>query len=128
MLLLEELPGFLTVLINVHMRFDSVYVQKEPVTFTSLNPLGECPGSLNGAMRAPTKCLVVVQEWWGMNEQIKQQALDIATLGKFATMVPDLYRGKVAHNFTDAFHLTRNLNYPGENFEFCNLGTNISED
>lgn len=114
MLLLEELPGFLTVLINLHMRFDSTYVQKEPVNFTSLNPLGDCPGSLNGAMRAPTKCLVVIQEWWGMNEQIKQQALDIAGQGKFATMVPDLYRGKVAKNSTEAFHLISNLDYTGK--------------
>lgn len=113
-MLLEGLPEFLTVLINLHMRFDSVYVQKEPVNFNSLNTLGECPGSLNGGMRAPTKCVVVVQEWWGMNEQIKQQALDIATQGKFVTIVPDLYRGKVAKNFTAALHLTRNLNYTGE--------------
>ena len=93
MLLLEELPGFLTVLINLHMRFDSTYVQKEPVNFTSLNPVGDCPGSLNGAMRDPDKCLVVIQEWWGMNEQIKQQALDIAGLGSMTTILPDLYRG-----------------------------------
>ena len=51
-------------------------------------------------MRNPMKCLVVVQEWWGMNEQIKQQALDIGAQGKFVTMVPDLYRGKVAKNST----------------------------
>lgn len=113
-MLLDDLGTFFTVLINVHMRFDSVHVQKEPVTFSSLNPLGDCPGSLNGGMRDPMKCLVVVQEWWGMNEQIKQQALDIGTQGKFVTMVPDLYRGKVAKNSTAALHLVRNLDYPGE--------------
>lgn len=113
-MLLEELPTFLTVLINMHMRFDSVHVQKEPVTFSSLNPLGDCPGSLNGGMRDPTKCLLVVQEWWGMNEQIKQQALEIGAQGKFVTLVPDLYRGKVAKNSTAAFHLVQNLDYPGE--------------
>ena len=114
MLLLEELPGFLTVLINLHMRFDSTYVQKEPVNFTSLNPVGDCPGSLNGAMRDPDKCLVVIQEWWGMNEQIKQQALDIAGLGSMTTIVPDLYRGIVAENSTEAFHLVTNLDYAGK--------------
>lgn len=114
MMLLEELPTFLTVLINMHMRFDSVHVQKEPVTFSSLNPLGDCPGSLNGGMRDPTKCLLVVQEWWGMNEQIKQQALEIGAQAKFVTLVPDLYRGKVAKNSTAAFHLVQNLDYPGE--------------
>lgn len=113
-MMLEGLPEFLTMLINLHMRFDSVYVQKEPVNFTSLNPLGDCPGSLNGGMRAPSKCVIVVQEWWGMNEQIKQQALDIATQGKFVTVVPDLYRGKVAKNSTAAIHLVRNLDYAGE--------------
>lgn len=113
MLLLEELPGFLTVLINLHMRFDSTYVQKEPVNFTSQNPVGDCPGSLNGAMRDPNKCLIVVQEWWGMNEQIKQQALDIAGLGNFTTVVPDLYRGVVTENPTEAIHIVRNLSYAG---------------
>ena len=112
--MLEGLPEFLTMLINLHMRFDSVYVQKEPVVFNSFNPLGDCPGSLNGAMRDPSKCLVVVQEWWGMNEQIKQQALDIGKQAKFVTMVPDLYRGKVAKNSTAAIHLVRNLDYQGE--------------
>jgi len=112
MMLLDDLGTFFTVLINVHMRFDSVHVQKEPVTFSSLNPLGDCPGSLNGGMRDPMKCLLVVQEWWGMNEQIKQQALDIGTQGKFVTMVPDLYRGKVAKNSTAALHLVQNLDYP----------------
>ena len=113
MLLFEELPGFLTVLLNLHMRFESVYVQKEPVHFTSTNPLGDCPGSLNGAMRYPSKCLIVVQEWWGMNEQIKEQARHIGELGKFVTLVPDLYRGKVAKTTTEAFHLVTNLDYPG---------------
>lgn len=114
MLLFEELPGFLSVILNLHVNFDSVYVQKEAVNFSSLNPLGDCPGSLNGGMRAPSKCLVVVQEWWGMNEQIKEQARHIGELGNFVTMVPDLYRGRVARNFTEALHITRGLDYPGE--------------
>lgn len=114
MLLFEELPGFLSVIVNLHVNFDSVYVQKEAVNFSSLNPLGDCPGSLNGGMRAPSKCLVVVQEWWGMNEQIKEQARHIGELGNFVTMVPDLYRGRVARNFTEALHITRGLDYPGE--------------
>ena len=114
MLLFEELPGFLSVILNLHVNFDSVYVQKEAVNFSSLNPLGDCPGSLNGGMRAPSKCLVVVQEWWGMNEQIKEQARHIGELGNFVTMVPDLYRGRVARNVTEALHITRGLDYPGE--------------
>ena len=128
MLLFEELPGFLTVLLNLHMRFDSVYVQKEAVNFISQNPLGDCPGSLNGGMRSPSKCLVVVQEWWGMNEQIKEQARHIAELGKFVTLVPDLYRGKVARNFTEALHLTRGLDYPGEirNMQPLTLGLSLT--
>lgn len=114
MLLFEELPGFLTVLLKLHTTFDSVFVQKQPVTFASTNSLGDCPGSLNGGMRAPSKCLIVVQEWWGMNEQIKEQARHIGELGKFVTLVPDLYRGIVAKNSTEAIHLVRNLDYEGE--------------
>jgi len=39
--------------------------------------------------------LVVLQEWWGINEQIKKSALRIAGATGCQVVIPDLYRNKV---------------------------------
>ena len=39
--------------------------------------------------------VVVIQEWWGLNDQIKGVADKLAAAG-YRALVPDLYRGKVA--------------------------------
>ena len=48
-----------------------------------------------------------------MNEQIKEQAKKIADLGNFVTVVPDLYRGKVAIDREEAGHLVHGLDWSG---------------
>jgi carboxymethylenebutenolidase len=42
---------------------------------------------------ANAPAIVVIQEWWGLNDQIKGVADRLATAG-FQALVPDLYRGK----------------------------------
>ena len=37
--------------------------------------------------------VVVIQEWWGLNEQIRGVAERLASAG-FCALVPDLYKGK----------------------------------
>jgi len=54
--------------------------------------------------------LVVIQEWWGMNAQIKGVADRMAAAG-YRALVPDLYRGKVAVEAKEAEHLMTNLNF-----------------
>ncbi|HZD39797.1 MAG TPA: dienelactone hydrolase family protein [Terriglobales bacterium] len=54
--------------------------------------------------------LVVVQEWWGLNDQIKSLAERLATQG-YRALVPDLYRGKVTLEVAEATHLMNNLNF-----------------
>ena len=54
--------------------------------------------------------LVVIQEWRGMNAQIKGVADRIAAAG-YRALVPDLYRGKVAVEAKEAEHLMTNLNF-----------------
>jgi carboxymethylenebutenolidase len=56
--------------------------------------------------------LVVVQEWWGVNDQIKNRAAWFASHG-FHAVVPDLYRGKVATDHEEAGHLMNDLDWPG---------------
>jgi carboxymethylenebutenolidase len=56
----------------------------------------------------PHPALVVIHEWWGLNDWIKQQAADDAAHGYIALAV-DLYRGKVADNPDLAHELMRGL-------------------
>jgi carboxymethylenebutenolidase len=61
-----------------------------------------------GGGNAPA--LVVIQEWWGLNDQIKGVADKLATAG-YRALVPDLYRGKVALEANEAKHLMEGLNF-----------------
>jgi carboxymethylenebutenolidase len=54
--------------------------------------------------------MVVIQEWWGLNDQIKGVAERLAKAG-YRALVPDLYRGKVAVEANEAEHLMTNLNF-----------------
>ena len=54
--------------------------------------------------------IVVIQEWWGLNEQIKGVADTLAAAG-YRALVPDLYRGKVALAANEAEHLMNELNF-----------------
>ena len=52
--------------------------------------------------------LIVIHEWWGLNDWVKQQAQQFADQGYVAVAV-DLYRGKVATNAETAHELMRGL-------------------
>jgi carboxymethylenebutenolidase len=48
-----------------------------------------------------TRGVVLIQEWWGLNENIKDIAGRYAAEG-FVAIAPDLYRGKLAKNPSEA--------------------------
>jgi carboxymethylenebutenolidase len=52
----------------------------------------------------------VIQEWWGLNDQIKGVADKLAAAG-YRALVPDLYRGKLALEANEAEHLMTNLDF-----------------
>ena len=54
--------------------------------------------------------MVVIQEWWGLNDQIRGVADKLATAG-YRALVPDLYRGKTALDAKEATHLMNGLNF-----------------
>ena len=54
--------------------------------------------------------VVVIQEWWGLNDQIRGVADRFAEAG-FVALVPDLYRGKSTVEAAEAEHLMTNLNF-----------------
>jgi carboxymethylenebutenolidase len=54
--------------------------------------------------------IVVIQEWWGVNDQIKGVAKTLADAG-YRALVPDLYRGKVGLDAKEAEHLMNQLDF-----------------
>jgi carboxymethylenebutenolidase len=56
----------------------------------------------------PHPALIVIHEWWGLNDWIKQEAAGYAAKGYVALAV-DLYRGKVATTPDLAHELSRGL-------------------
>lgn len=54
--------------------------------------------------------VVVIQEWWGLNDQIKGVADKLAAAG-YRALVPDLFRGKVALEAREAEHLMNTINF-----------------
>lgn len=113
MVYLSSVWKLLSLLLDIQVKIQTSDVYKEAMQFDSVNPIGVCPGSLTGSIETNKKCVIVIQEWWGMNEQIKQQAANISSQGKFVTLVPDLYRGRVATDVSGAMHLVRGLDYNG---------------
>ena len=71
----------------------------------------DCPGFYvepAGGAQAPG--VVIIQEWWGLNDQIKGAAERFAANG-YRAFVPDLYRGQVGLDAKEAEHLMTNLNF-----------------
>jgi carboxymethylenebutenolidase len=71
--------------------------------------------TLQGYLARPEKAegapaIVVIQEWWGVNEQIRGVADRLAQSGYIA-LVPDLYRGKSTVEEEEASHLMNALDF-----------------
>ena len=79
------------------------------VTFTRPDgkPVG---GYLAEAADAGAPGVVVIQEWWGLNDQIRGVADRLARAGYHA-LVPDLYRGKSTVEAEEAHHLMSGLDF-----------------
>ena len=80
---------------------------QQPVTFPSGDSTGQ--GLLylpHGA--GPHPALIVIHEWWGLNDWIKQEAAGYASHG-YVVLAVDLYHGKVADTPDLAHELSRGL-------------------
>lgn len=71
---------------------------------------GTCPAYLADGAAPEAPGLVVVQEWWGLNEQIKKTA-DRFALAGYRALVPDLYRGRRAKDAREASHMMNHLDF-----------------
>ena len=81
-------------------------------TVTFKRPDGE---NIQGYLAEPehvpgAAAVVVIQEWWGVNDQIRGVADRLASAGYIA-LVPDLYRGKSTVEAEEAHHLMTGLNF-----------------
>lgn len=56
----------------------------------------------------PFPALIVVHEWWGLNDWVKQQASNYADQG-YITLAIDLYRGQVATTPDEAHQIMRGV-------------------
>jgi len=83
----------------------------EKVEVDSPNKAGKLP-LYDSSWSKSQMGLIVLQEWWGVNQQIQNRALFFASHG-FHVVIPDLYRGKVAKNHEEAGHYMGNLDWPG---------------
>ncbi|CAA7402089.1 unnamed protein product [Spirodela intermedia] len=84
-------------------RFQKVQIRREDATFDAY---------VAGKENAPG--IVVLQEWWGVDFEVKNNALKIASLEPgFKVLIPDLYRGKVGLDVAEAQHLMEGLDWQG---------------
>ena len=69
--------------------------------------------TVSGYLVAPTTsgkhpAIIVIHEWWGLNDWIREQARKFGDLG-YVTLAVDLYRGKSTNDPVEAHELARGL-------------------
>lgn len=83
--------------------FQKIQIQRENTTFDAY---------VIGKEDAPG--IVVLQEWWGVDFEIKNHAQNISQFdGGYRALIPDLYRGKVGLDVAEAQHLMDGLDWQG---------------
>ncbi len=73
---------------------------RRPCTPLLYKPAGDTAGK--------HPAIIVIHEWWGLNDWVKEQAADLAAHGYVALAI-DLYRGQVANDADTAHQLSRGL-------------------
>ncbi len=83
--------------------------------------------------KGPFPALIVIHEWWGLNDWVKDQASKLADQG-YEALAIDLYRGKVATTPDEAHQIMRGV--PDDRakrdlhaaFEFLAAQSNVKKD
>lgn len=71
---------------------------------------GETPAYLVPAPQAGAPGIVLIQEWWGLNDHIREVADRLAAEG-YHVLAPDLYRGRQTTVADEASHFMGNLDF-----------------
>jgi carboxymethylenebutenolidase len=69
------------------------------------------PGLIGGAAKG-APAVIVIQEWWGVTDEVKAHALKIGKEGGYRVLIPDIYKGKKGVDVEEAHHLMSNLDFP----------------
>jgi len=81
------------------------------IQFSKHGEAGTTDGYLAAADGAKTG-IVVIQEWWGLNDQIKGVADRFAAAG-YTALAPDLYQGRVTQDPDEANHMMTGMDWDG---------------
>jgi len=95
-------------------------------TITFKRPDGEEVSAYCASAGDSAPGMVVIQEWWGVNDQIRGVADKLAGMG-YTSMVPDLYRGKVTVEAEEASHLMQNLDFGNANTDVCSAVEHLKQ-
>ena len=97
------LVGLLTAILAAHAADPKTEMVKFPSgkdTIEGFLAVPEKPGRYPG--------VIVIHEWWGLNDWVKEQSQKIAEQG-YVVLAVDLYRGKTATDPNEAHELMRGL-------------------
>ena len=83
-------------------------MKTETLEFNTANGATTAYVAMPDETSADTKAVILIQEYWGLNDHIKDIAGRYADEG-FICLAPDLYRGRVAINPTDASQMMNAL-------------------
>mmetsp|Transcript_9540 Transcript_9540/g.27910 ORF Transcript_9540/g.27910 Transcript_9540/m.27910 type:complete len:243 (-) Transcript_9540:541-1269(-) len=89
-------------------------------------PDASIPGYVAGPKGGPA--LIVIQEWWGVTDEIVGLATRFASEGAFRVLVPDLYKGKLGADKEEAHHLMGALDFPGAVKEICHAAAHLKAE
>lgn len=70
--------------------------------------IGSIPAYEVGEKSAPA--VIVLQEWWGVTDDLKEIAVDISKRS-YRALIPDLYKGKVGVEVEEAKHIREGLDW-----------------
>ena len=104
---MRRVSGFAFLLALFIATAAAAHERKETIHYPSL------AGEATGYLALPEShgnhpALIVIQEWWGLNDWVKEQADRFAAKG-YVALAPDLYRGQVASDPSAAHELMRGM-------------------
>lgn len=79
---------------------------------TLKRPDGGSLDAYESAIKPGLPGVIVIQEWWGLNDHIKSIVDRFASEG-FNALAPDLYHGRVTKDANEASHMMNGLDFPG---------------
>lgn len=85
----------------------------QKITFSTENKAGDGAAVVFGDLSTQKQGLIVIHEWWGMNDQIQEEGEMINKNSGLTVLVPDFYRGKVAIDKETAGHYMSGLDFEG---------------